>query len=169
MLPCVLCVLSLRLLVWCILVREVFAHVWLIVLFLSVSARRLSIIWRTRYVHWWKNHTNQGFYPLPCFPSLFLLSMSDLLNKEECLEADEFCFLFFYSLISELITPSSRISSCGWEYVVVSVMFCLLLYLHVAWLGRLQDLNNFESDPEEFARTLCKDLGVEDPEVGVRR
>jgi len=32
----------------------------------------------------------------------------------------------------------------------------------------LQDLNNFESDPEEFARTLCKDLGVEDPEVGVR-
>lgn len=30
----------------------------------------------------------------------------------------------------------------------------------------LWDLNNFESDPEEFARTLCKDLGVEDPEVG---
>lgn len=35
-------------------------------------------------------------------------------------------------------------------------------------LSILQDLNNFESDPEEFARTLCKDLGVEDPEVGVR-
>ncbi|KAG7631608.1 SNF5/SMARCB1/INI1 [Arabidopsis suecica] len=31
----------------------------------------------------------------------------------------------------------------------------------------LWDLNNFESDPEEFARTLCKDLGVEDPEVGI--
>ena len=31
-----------------------------------------------------------------------------------------------------------------------------------------QDLNNFDSDPEEFARTFCKDLGVEDPEVGVR-
>ncbi|XVF26800.1 hypothetical protein REPUB_Repub14bG0050200 [Reevesia pubescens] len=30
----------------------------------------------------------------------------------------------------------------------------------------LWDLNNFESDPEEFARTLCKDLGIEDPEVG---
>eukprot|EP00261_Vitis_vinifera_P034585 XP_019075828.1 PREDICTED: chromatin structure-remodeling complex protein BSH isoform X2 [Vitis vinifera] len=30
----------------------------------------------------------------------------------------------------------------------------------------LWDLNNFESDPEEFARTFCKDLGVEDPEVG---
>jgi len=28
-------------------------------------------------------------------------------------------------------------------------------------------LNNFESDPEEFARTFCKDLGIEDPEVGV--
>ncbi|XP_017973987.1 PREDICTED: chromatin structure-remodeling complex protein BSH isoform X5 [Theobroma cacao] len=30
----------------------------------------------------------------------------------------------------------------------------------------IQDLNNFESDPEEFSRTLCKDLGIEDPEVG---
>lgn len=30
-----------------------------------------------------------------------------------------------------------------------------------------QDLNNFESDPEEFARTFCKDLGIDDPEVGV--
>ncbi|KAL8100520.1 chromatin structure-remodeling complex protein BSH [Apium graveolens] len=28
------------------------------------------------------------------------------------------------------------------------------------------DLNNFESDPEEFARTFCKDLGIDDPEVG---
>ncbi|EOY24449.1 Transcription regulatory protein SNF5 (BSH), putative isoform 4 [Theobroma cacao] len=30
----------------------------------------------------------------------------------------------------------------------------------------IKDLNNFESDPEEFSRTLCKDLGIEDPEVG---
>ncbi|KAJ7980489.1 chromatin structure-remodeling complex protein BSH [Quillaja saponaria] len=30
----------------------------------------------------------------------------------------------------------------------------------------LWDLNNFESDPEEFARTFCRDMGVEDPEVG---
>ncbi|XP_057965073.1 chromatin structure-remodeling complex protein BSH isoform X2 [Malania oleifera] len=30
----------------------------------------------------------------------------------------------------------------------------------------LWDLNNFESDPEEFARTFCKDLVIEDPEVG---
>ncbi|XP_051137277.1 chromatin structure-remodeling complex protein BSH [Andrographis paniculata] len=30
----------------------------------------------------------------------------------------------------------------------------------------LWDLNNFESDPEEFAKTFCKDLGIEDPEVG---
>ncbi|XP_017607905.1 chromatin structure-remodeling complex protein BSH-like isoform X2 [Gossypium arboreum] len=29
----------------------------------------------------------------------------------------------------------------------------------------IKDLNNFDSDPEEFARTLCKDLGIEDPEV----
>ncbi|XP_075082665.1 chromatin structure-remodeling complex protein BSH isoform X2 [Nicotiana tabacum] len=28
------------------------------------------------------------------------------------------------------------------------------------------DLNNFESDPEEFARTFCKDMEIEDPEVG---
>lgn len=30
----------------------------------------------------------------------------------------------------------------------------------------LWDLNNFESDPEDFARTFCKDLAIEDPEVG---
>ncbi|XP_059636082.1 chromatin structure-remodeling complex protein BSH isoform X2 [Cornus florida] len=30
----------------------------------------------------------------------------------------------------------------------------------------LWDLNNFDSDPEEFARTFCRDMGVEDPEVG---
>ncbi|KAK9289273.1 hypothetical protein L1049_017749 [Liquidambar formosana] len=30
----------------------------------------------------------------------------------------------------------------------------------------LWDLNNFESDPEEFARIFCRDLGIEDPEVG---
>lgn len=28
-------------------------------------------------------------------------------------------------------------------------------------------MNNFESDPEEFAKTFCKDLGIEDPEVAV--
>ncbi|KAK4438377.1 Chromatin structure-remodeling complex protein BSH [Sesamum alatum] len=30
----------------------------------------------------------------------------------------------------------------------------------------LWDLNNFESDPEDFAKTFCKDMGIEDPEVG---
>lgn len=30
----------------------------------------------------------------------------------------------------------------------------------------LWDLNNLESDPEEFARTFCADMGIEDPEVG---
>ncbi|KDP28023.1 hypothetical protein JCGZ_19103 [Jatropha curcas] len=30
----------------------------------------------------------------------------------------------------------------------------------------LWDLNNFDSDPEDFARTFCKDLDIEDPEVG---
>ncbi|XP_059636131.1 chromatin structure-remodeling complex protein BSH isoform X3 [Cornus florida] len=30
----------------------------------------------------------------------------------------------------------------------------------------IKDLNNFDSDPEEFARTFCRDMGVEDPEVG---
>ncbi|TMW96747.1 chromatin structure-remodeling complex protein BSH [Solanum lycopersicum] len=28
------------------------------------------------------------------------------------------------------------------------------------------DMNNFESDPEEFARTFCEDMKIEDPEVG---
>ncbi|KAL9275318.1 Chromatin structure-remodeling complex protein BSH-like protein [Drosera capensis] len=31
----------------------------------------------------------------------------------------------------------------------------------------LWDLNNMESDPEEFARSFCADMGIEDPEVGV--
>lgn len=26
-----------------------------------------------------------------------------------------------------------------------------------------------ESDPEEFAKTFCADMGIEDPEVGVSR
>ncbi|XP_028075135.1 chromatin structure-remodeling complex protein BSH-like isoform X2 [Camellia sinensis] len=30
----------------------------------------------------------------------------------------------------------------------------------------IKDLNNFDCDPEEFARTFCRDLGIEDPEVG---
>ncbi|XP_011621875.1 chromatin structure-remodeling complex protein BSH isoform X2 [Amborella trichopoda] len=30
----------------------------------------------------------------------------------------------------------------------------------------LWDVSNFESDPEEFARNLCRDLDIEDPEVG---
>ncbi|CAL1386268.1 unnamed protein product [Linum trigynum] len=30
----------------------------------------------------------------------------------------------------------------------------------------LWDFNNFDSDPEEFAKTFCNDLGIEDPEVG---
>lgn len=28
-------------------------------------------------------------------------------------------------------------------------------------------MNNFEGDPEEFARTFCEDMKIEDPEVGV--
>lgn len=46
--------------------------------------------------------------------------------------------------------------------------YCLYSFSQCSLIAVLQDLNNFESDPEEFARTLCKDLGVEDPEVGVR-
>eukprot|EP00258_Populus_trichocarpa_P049392 XP_024465411.1 chromatin structure-remodeling complex protein BSH isoform X1 [Populus trichocarpa] len=30
----------------------------------------------------------------------------------------------------------------------------------------LWDMNNFESDPEDFAKTFCDDLGIQDPEVG---
>uniref|UniRef100_A0A804KRW0 Bushy growth protein n=1 Tax=Musa acuminata subsp. malaccensis TaxID=214687 RepID=A0A804KRW0_MUSAM len=30
----------------------------------------------------------------------------------------------------------------------------------------LKDISNLESDPEEFARTFCKDLDIGDPEVG---
>lgn len=30
----------------------------------------------------------------------------------------------------------------------------------------LWDINNFESDPEEFARIFCKDMDISDPEIG---
>ncbi|GJX27954.1 chromatin structure-remodeling complex protein BSH isoform X1 [Tanacetum coccineum] len=33
-------------------------------------------------------------------------------------------------------------------------------------LNQFQDMNNFESDPEEFARIFCEDMGIVDPEVG---
>ncbi|CAN1179301.1 Chromatin structure-remodeling complex protein BSH [Linum perenne] len=38
--------------------------------------------------------------------------------------------------------------------------------LIVSALYNAQDLNNFDSDPEEFSKTFCTDLGIEDPEVG---
>lgn len=37
----------------------------------------------------------------------------------------------------------------------------------MGYIKYLQDMNNFESDPEEFAKTFCKDLDIEDPEVAV--
>lgn len=51
-------------------------------------------------------------------------------------------------------------------------MFIPHLFMNFSGLNafahtELQDLNNFDSDPEEFARTFCKDLGIEDPEAGV--
>jgi SWI/SNF-related matrix-associated actin-dependent regulator of chromatin subfamily B protein 1 len=30
-------------------------------------------------------------------------------------------------------------------------------------------MNNFDSDPEDFAKTFCDDLGIQDPEVGVSK
>ncbi|KAJ6980816.1 chromatin structure-remodeling complex protein BSH isoform X1 [Populus alba x Populus x berolinensis] len=33
----------------------------------------------------------------------------------------------------------------------------------------LWDMNNFDSDPEDFAKTFCDDLGIQDPEVGVSK
>lgn len=41
------------------------------------------------------------------------------------------------------------------------------LYSYYSNVQTFQDMNNFESDPEEFAKTFCKDMGIEDPEVGV--
>ncbi|KAH7298481.1 hypothetical protein KP509_25G045800 [Ceratopteris richardii] len=47
---------------------------------------------------------------------------------------------------------------------------CLKLDLRVnstiIWDQFLWDLGNFDSDPEEFARCLCKDLELEVSEVG---
>jgi SWI/SNF-related matrix-associated actin-dependent regulator of chromatin subfamily B protein 1 len=39
--------------------------------------------------------------------------------------------------------------------------------MYVSKFVKFQDLNNFDSDPEEFARIFCRDMGIEDPEVGV--
>ncbi|KAB5537330.1 hypothetical protein DKX38_014863 [Salix brachista] len=33
----------------------------------------------------------------------------------------------------------------------------------------LWDMNNFDSDPEDFAKTFCDDMGIQDPEVGVSK
>lgn len=47
---------------------------------------------------------------------------------------------------------------------IVSVLEPTLIQ---ADLNQFQDMNNFESDPEEFARIFCEDMGIKDPEVGV--
>lgn len=57
-------------------------------------------------------------------------------------------------------------------YMVMSILCfwfvnCIYLGQQKLICDRSQDLNNFESDPEEFARTFCKDLSIDDPEVGV--
>lgn len=44
--------------------------------------------------------------------------------------------------------------------------YCYLSRL-IMKLPAIQDLNNYESDPEEFSRIFCKDLAIQDPEVGV--
>lgn len=64
-------------------------------------------------------------------------------------------------------------NSCCIIPLQIDIMFnsMHMIFLPVTYSAMahgFQDLNNFESDPEEFARTFCKDLGVEDPEVGVR-
>lgn len=48
------------------------------------------------------------------------------------------------------------------------VLICAALVIWQEYIkNEFQELNNFESDPEEFARIFCKDMGIEDPEVGV--
>lgn len=54
-----------------------------------------------------------------------------------------------------------------WTRNLIVCVGCFFIFLKSHVLNEFQDLNNFESDPEEFARTFCKDLGIEDPEVGV--
>ncbi|MCO5576102.1 hypothetical protein L7F22_029909 [Adiantum nelumboides] len=58
----------------------------------------------------------------------------------------------------------------GLEMIAGERVHCLKLDLRVnSTVIRdqfLWDLGNLESDPEEFARCLCKDLELEDPEVG---
>ena len=39
-----------------------------------------------------------------------------------------------------------------------------IIHLHFWWSGYI---GNLDSDPEEFVRTLCDDLNITDPEVGV--
>jgi hypothetical protein len=49
------------------------------------------------------------------------------------------------------------------------VRTCYLFNLICGFIStfKYQDVGNLESDPEEFARTLCDDLNITDPEVGV--
>ncbi|XP_009353450.1 chromatin structure-remodeling complex protein BSH isoform X1 [Pyrus x bretschneideri] len=49
-------------------------------------------------------------------------------------------------------------------YLIISMPCSYNVGLYM--FNGFQDLNNFESDPEEFAKTFCADLGIQDPEVG---
>lgn len=101
-----------------------------------------------------------------------------------------------FSILKLKPTTSFPLHSADWpssgSYVVkdqflwvsLIILYCLcILYLNVSYASgfalfriylvqqrlicyNFQDLNNFEIDPEEFARIFCKD-GIDGPEVGV--
>ncbi|XP_057443777.1 chromatin structure-remodeling complex protein BSH-like [Lotus japonicus] len=60
-----------------------------------------------------------------------------------------------------------KVSSLSYSNAVNLCCFLLPAVNHMLVKDQfLWDLNNFESDLEELARIFCKDMGIEDPEVG---
>ncbi|XP_044484899.1 chromatin structure-remodeling complex protein BSH-like [Mangifera indica] len=52
-----------------------------------------------------------------------------------------------------------------WSLLLSSIFKSIVMSSRISFCG-FQDWNNYESDPEDFARTFCQDLAFQDPEVG---
>ncbi|XP_057432488.1 chromatin structure-remodeling complex protein BSH-like [Lotus japonicus] len=73
--------------------------------------------------------------------------------------------VLYQSQLAEFRSYEGRDMYAGEKIIPVKLDLCvnhMLVKDQFLW-----DLNNFESDLEELARIFCKDMGIEDPEVGV--
>lgn len=91
-------------------------------------------------------------------------------NQSHCYKGSDFVGKLSNNLISLIqfhYSPGNNFQCVIFVFVHASCNVIDFWVLREYLMDRFKDLNNFESDPEEFAKNFCKDMDVQDPEVGV--